>query len=53
MSRNPTAAELAAIKAAEAQANQARLVAKNKEAARAHLLQIQLLLARQPIPAKK
>jgi len=50
MSRNPTFQELAAIKAAEAQA---RLVAKNKEAAREHLLRIQLLLAQRPICSRK
>lgn len=43
MSRNPTITELAAIKVVEAKA---RLVAQNKEQARVHLLQIQLLLAR-------
>lgn len=53
MSRNPTFAELAAVRAAEKQAAQDRLLAKNKEAARVHLLQIQLLLARQPIQSKK
>jgi len=50
MSRNPTLQELAAIKVVEARA---RLVAQNKEAARAHLLRIQLLLARRPIPSSK
>ena len=50
MSRNPTLVELAAIKTAEARA---RLTAQNKEQARAHLLQIQLLLARRvPTPQK-
>jgi hypothetical protein len=43
MSRNPTPAQMAALAALE---SQARLVAKNKELARAHLLHIQLLLAR-------
>lgn len=49
MSRPPTLVEMAALRAAE---NQARLVAKNKEAARAHLLQIQLLLARRTVSEK-
>lgn len=49
MSRNPTLAELAAVRAAE---SKARLTAKNKEAAREQLLRIQLLLARRPILQK-
>lgn len=49
MSRNPTIQELAAVKAAEARA---RLVAQNKEQARVHLLRVQLMLARRPIPEK-
>ena len=43
MSRNLTPAQLTAVAALE---TQARLLAKNKELARAHLLHIQLLLAR-------
>ena len=43
MSRNQTTAQAAAIAALE---TQARLLAKNKELARAHLLHIQRLLAR-------
>ena len=50
MSSSPTRQEMAAIQAAEARA---RLVAQNKEQARAHLLRIQLLLARQAIPSRK
>lgn len=46
MSRNPTQKELAAIRQAELRA---RLLAKNKELARQHLLQIQLMLAKRPI----
>jgi hypothetical protein len=43
MARNPTQQELEMIKQAE---QKARLVAKNKEAARGHLLAIQLLLSK-------
>ena len=50
MSRNPTLQELAAVKATEVRA---RLVAQNKEQARVHLLQIQLLLARRAVPTSK
>lgn len=46
MSRNPTFQELRALKEAE---SKARILAKNKEAARAHLLTIQLLLAKRPL----
>lgn len=49
MSRNPTNLELKAIQVVEARA---RLVAQNKEQAKIHLLRIQLLLARRPIPQK-
>jgi hypothetical protein len=43
MSRNPTLKEIEAVKMAE---SRARLVLRNKEAARAQLLAIQLLLAK-------
>lgn len=46
MSRNVTPTQAAALAALAAKA---RLVTKNKEAAREHLLRIQLLLARKPI----
>lgn len=46
MSRNPTAKEVEAMRQAEVKA---RLLAKNKELARQHLLQIQLMLAKRPI----
>jgi len=45
MSRNQSAQLAAAVKIAE---TKARLAAKNKEAAREHLLRIQLLLAQRP-----
>lgn len=50
MSRNQEAA--LAAKAVQ-EAARAKLVAQNKEQARAHLLQVQLLLARRPIPSSK
>ena len=50
MSRNQEA--MAALKATQLAAK-ARLTAQNKEQARAHLLQIQLLLARRPIISAK
>lgn len=46
MSRNITPTQAAAVRALE---TKARLVTKNKEAAREHLLRIQLLLARKPV----
>jgi hypothetical protein len=50
MSRNQEA--VAALKASR-EAAKARLTAQNKEQARAHLLQVQLLLARRPIVSSK
>lgn len=49
MCRNITAEQIAAIKIAE---SKARLVAKNKEAAREQLLRIQLLLAQRSVVGK-
>jgi hypothetical protein len=49
MSRNQSIQQAAALAAIAAKA---RLVAKNKEAAREHLLRIQLLLAQRPILKK-
>lgn len=50
MSRSPTLAESLALKKALAEAEiRARLVQKNKEMARLHLLQVQLVLARRPL----
>ena len=50
MSRNQTA--VLAVRVAQETAK-ARLTAQNKEQARAHLLQIQLLLARRVVPTSK
>ena len=50
MSHNQ-AAQLAAALATKLA--QDRLTAQNKEAAKVHLLRIQLLLARRPIPSSK